>query len=86
MPESTETNPVVASYGRAGGEEVQARMEPYKGREYFSIRQWYMDAKDNTLKPGRNGFNLPVDEKKEFLRLVIALFPDDVQLIQKEEG
>lgn len=78
-------DPIVAKYERTGGEEVQARMEPYKGREYFSIRQWYVDTKDGELKPGRNGFNLPVDEKKEFLRLVVALFPDDVQLIPAKE-
>lgn len=78
-----DTNPLVAKYERTGGEEVQARMEPYKGREYFSIRQWYVDNATQELKPGRNGFNLPVDEKPEFLRLVIALFPDDVQLIKK---
>lgn len=75
-------DPVVAKYDRTGGEEVQARMEPYKGREYFSIRQWYFDQPSGELRPGRNGFNLPVDEATEFLRLVIALFPDRVQLIQ----
>lgn len=79
-------DPVVAKYERSGGEEVQARMEPYKGREYFSIRQWYTDNQSGDLKPGRNGFNLPVDEKTDFLRLVVALFPDDVQLIQQAEG
>jgi hypothetical protein len=76
---------VISKYDRAGGEEAQARIEPYKGRDYFSIRCWYVDSKDgNQLKPGRNGLNLPVDEAPEFLRLVVALFPDKVQLIKEE--
>jgi hypothetical protein len=79
------TKPVIAKYERTGGDEVQARLEPYKNREYFSIRQWYLDDKDKQLKPGRNGFNLPVDEAPEFLRLVVALFPDKVQLVKEEE-
>lgn len=77
---------VISKYDRAGGEEAQARIEPYKGRDYFSIRCWYVDSKDgNQLKAGRNGINLPMDEAPEFLRLVVALFPDKVQLV-KEEG
>jgi hypothetical protein len=86
MPETIEAKPTIrAKYERTGGDEVQARVEPYKGRDYFSIRQWYVDSKDQQLKPGRNGFNLPVDEAPEFLRLVVALFPDKVQLIKEEE-
>jgi hypothetical protein len=80
-------SPVISKYERAAGNEMQARIEPYKGREYFSIRQWYPSEKDGgTMLPTRNGLNLPLDEKPEFLRLVVALFPEDVQLIQKEEA
>lgn len=86
MPTISKDPAVIRYYDRTGGEQVQARLDPYKGREYFSIRTWYMDQSTGELKPARNGINLPVDEKSDFLRLVVALFPDDVQLIQKVES
>lgn len=85
MAEATEvpTKNYVSKYERARGEEVQARIEPYRGRDYFSIRCWYPEKDE--MKAARNGINLPVDEAPEFLRLVVALFPDKVQLIKEEE-
>jgi hypothetical protein len=78
----TNTGPV-ASFERARGEECKAEFSEFKDRAMFSIRCWYRDDQDN-LKPGRNGINLPVEEKDDFLRLVLALFPEDIQLVRKD--
>lgn len=73
----------VAKYDR-GEQEVRAEFSIFKDRQYFSIRTWYDDKGE--MKPARNGINLPVDETDEFLRLVVALFPEKVQLIKQGEG
>jgi hypothetical protein len=75
---------IIAKYDRTGGEAVQARIDPYKGRDYFSIRTWYQKDGTGDMLPGRNGINLPVDEASDFLKLVVALFPDQVKLVEKE--
>lgn len=80
----TVTGPV-SKYDR-GTDEVRAEFSEFKNRKYFGIRVWWADSKaGGEMKPGKNGINLPVDEKPEFLRLVVALFPDDIQLIKQGE-
>lgn len=79
------TNEPVAQYERAREEICKAEFSVFKDRQYFSIRCWYMDEKTQEHKPGRNGINLPVEEKEDFLGLIVALFPDDIQLVEKEE-
>jgi hypothetical protein len=80
------TPKIVTSFERARGEECRAEFSEFKGREMFSIRCWYQDDPAGVLKPGRNGINLPVEEKADFLRLVVALFPDDIQLVEKTDA
>lgn len=82
MPEERITEPA-GSYERAREEQCKAEFSIFKGRQYFSIRCWYK-TNEGEMAPGKNGINLPVEEKKDFLKLVVALFPDDVQL--KEEA
>lgn len=80
--DSTEVKiPATISFERARGEECRAELGSFKGREMFSIRCWYRDEQD-TLKPGKNGINLPIEEKDDFLGLVVALFPDDIALLK----
>lgn len=82
-PETNITE-LAGSYQRPNkeGEVVRAEFSMFKDREYFSIRSWYQDSQ-GVLKPGRNGINLPVEEKDAFLRLVVALF-NDVQFVPQQ--
>jgi hypothetical protein len=73
----------VASFERAREEQCRAEFSMWKDRPYFSIRCWFKNDKQE-MQPGKNGINLPVEEKKDFLKLVAALFPDDVRLIETE--
>lgn len=82
-PETAVTEPV-AQYERAREELCRAEFSVFKGRQYFSLRCWYKGDHDEHL-PGKNGLNLPVEERDEFLRLVVALFPEDIQLIPKAD-
>lgn len=79
-------NGIIAKYERTGGEEIQASINDFKGRPYFSLRTWYQKDGTGEMLPGRNGINLPVDEAPDFLKLVVALFPEQVQMVGKEEG
>lgn len=88
MPKpETNVTELAGSYPRPekDGEEVRAEFSMFRDRQYFSIRGWYK-ADGDTFKPGRNGINLPVEEKTQFLKLVAALFPDDVIVVPPIEA
>jgi hypothetical protein len=74
----------IIEYERARGERLRADIRDYKGREYFSFRVWWQDPAGE-MKPGKNGLNLPMDEQDDFLRCVVATFPDRVRLIDPEQ-
>jgi hypothetical protein len=74
----------VGSYDRAREEQCRAEFSVWKDRPYFSIRCWYKNDRQE-MAPGKNGINLPVEEKADFLRLVVALFPEDVRLVNGDK-
>jgi len=37
----------------------------FKGKDYVSIRKWYDD--NGTMKPGKNGINMPIEEWNTFV-------------------
>lgn len=84
MPKTEAVVEPVAQYERAREERCRAEFSMFKDRQYFSIRCWFKNDKQE-MQAGKNGINLPVEEKEDFLKLVVALFPEDVQLITKGE-
>jgi hypothetical protein len=46
--------------------DIQIEKTIFKGKEYVSIRKWYIGA-ESKLVPSKNGINMPVDEWKEFV-------------------
>lgn len=84
VPKSEAVEEPVAQYERAREEQCRAMFTVWKDRPYFSIRCWFKNDKQE-YQSGRNGINLPTEEKMDFLKLVVALFPEDVQLIKGDE-
>lgn len=82
MPKTEAVTEPVAEYERAREERCRAEFNIWKERQYFSIRCWFKNDKQE-MQPGKNGINLPVEEKAEFLKLVVALFPEDVKLLKE---
>jgi hypothetical protein len=83
---------IVGEYTRANKDKLRATIGQFQGRPMFSIRHWWMCYLTKSPKgrgqphwrPGRNGISLSFDEAEEFCKLVVALFPERVQL--KEEA
>lgn len=45
-------------------DEIKVEKTNFRGKDYVSIRKWYDD--NGTLKPGKNGINMSVEEWEKF--------------------
>lgn len=61
----------IARYERANENFLRAMVGKFKGRDTFSLRNWYTE--DNELRPSKNGLNLSTEEYEEFREMVAAL-------------
>jgi len=75
MNEQTEpqenSEQLVAVINRSPTQQIQIRVNEFKGKRYVDLRTFYLDDKDETYKPTRKGVSVPV-ENFEDLKAALA--------------
>jgi len=51
---------VIAEWPLNRRERVRVSIDKYKGVDLISLRKWYLDDEDDTLRPGKGGIALNV--------------------------
>jgi len=85
MTENTETtenqepmDELVAVVNRGQTQQIQFRVNEFKGSNYIDIRTYYFDENSEEFKPTRKGISIPVElyeELKEALAKVEGALP-----------
>lgn len=80
MSETQENNEqedqLVAVLDRGPTQQVQIRLNEFKGKRYLDLRTFYLDENEEVYKPTRKGVSIPVElfeDLKDALKKVEAL-------------
>lgn len=57
------------------GNDIRVMYQPFKKKDYVTIRKWYQDA-DGNDQPGKQGINLKWEEWEELLNKLEAIKDD----------
>ncbi len=52
---------LVAVINRSPTQQIQVRVNEFKGKRYIDLRTFYLDEKDESYKPTRKGVSIPVE-------------------------
>lgn len=74
--QETQEDQLVAVLDRGPTQQVQIRLNEFKGKRYLDLRTFYLDENEEVYKPTRKGVSIPVElfeDLKEALKKVEAL-------------
>lgn len=57
----SEAERIVAVLDRGPTQQIQIRLNEFKGRRYLDLRTFYLDEDGETWKPTRKGVSIPVE-------------------------
>jgi hypothetical protein len=71
MTYPTEENPLILR--KTEKEEIRVYTSTYKGKTRAHMRKYWLDAKEDTWKPSREGVSLSAEELPEALKALQAI-------------
>jgi Transcriptional Coactivator p15 (PC4) len=71
MTYPTEENPLILH--KTEKEEIRVYISTYKGKTRAHVRKYWLDLKEDTWKPSREGVALGVEELSEALKALQAI-------------
>lgn len=60
-PTSTPDEQLIAVLSRSPTQQIQVRLNEFKGKRYLDLRTFYFDEDEEVYKPTRKGVSIPVE-------------------------